>query len=43
MSGQDRALEALLRESEVPLLLLGDGFGREETQVSPPAVGRAEE
>ena len=34
-------LEALLREIEVPLLLLGDGFGREETQASPPAVGRA--
>jgi hypothetical protein len=36
-------LEALLREIEVPLLLLGDGFGREETQGSPPAVGRAEQ
>ncbi len=29
-------LEALLREIEVPLLLLGDGFGREKTQVLPP-------
>jgi hypothetical protein len=34
-------LEALLREIEVPLLLLGDGFGREDTQTSPPEVGRA--
>jgi nucleotide-binding universal stress UspA family protein len=34
-------LEALLREIEVPLLLLGDGCGREENQTSPPAVGRA--
>jgi nucleotide-binding universal stress UspA family protein len=34
-------LEALLRVIEVPLLLLGDGFGREESQASPPAVGRA--
>ena len=35
------ALEALLREIEVPLLLLGDGFGRGDTQASPSAVGRA--
>jgi hypothetical protein len=35
------ALEALLREIEVPLLLLGAGFGRGDTQASPSALGRA--
>jgi len=36
-------LEALLREIEVPLLVLGNGFRPEDTQASPPAVGRAEQ
>lgn len=33
------AFEALLREIEVPLLLLGDGFEHDETKSLPPAVG----
>ncbi len=35
------ALEALLHGLETPVLLLGDDFGREGTQTSPPALGRA--